>query len=175
MGRSCSGTPYALLMSDSEIQSFWEDAKVRANLNRLRIYTGANAQESLCPPAWAFGADEDQADGLLALVLEGSKTATASALRDFEAGDEPVPTVGSLSIITDGAGHPRALIATTAVRTVPFAEVDEQHARGEGEGDLSLDHWRRVHRDFFTESGGGAEVTDDTLVVLERFEVLYST
>lgn len=161
-------------MSD-EFQSFWEDAKVRANLNRLRIYTGANAQESLCPPAWAFGADEEQADELLALVLDGTKTATASALRDYEAGDEPVPTVGSLSIVTDGAGSPRALIATTQVRTVPFGEVDEEHARDEGEGDLSLRHWRAVHRDFFTESAGGAEVTEDMPVVLERFEVLYAS
>lgn len=161
-------------MSDAEIQSFWEDAKVRANLNRLRVYTGANAQESLCPPAWAFGADEQQADELLALVLDGVKTATASALRDYEAEQEPIPTVGTLSIVTDGAGHPRALIVTTEVRRARFDEVDEQHAHDEGEGDRSLDHWRRVHRDFFTESGGGAEVTDDLEVVLERFDVLYA-
>ncbi|MDN5893848.1 MAG: ASCH domain-containing protein [Nocardioides sp.] len=160
----------------AEIQSFWEDAKVRANLNRLRAYAGGNAQEALCPPAWAFGADAEQADELLQLVLEGVKTATSSAARDYEAEDEPLPTVGSLSIITDGAGHPRALITTTEVRTVPFGDVDEAHARDEGEGDRSLAHWRKVHTDFFTQSAGegAAAVSDDLPVVLERFEVLYS-
>ncbi|KRF17895.1 hypothetical protein ASG90_06090 [Nocardioides sp. Soil797] len=158
-------------MSEQAIESFWADAKVRANLNRLRAYTGSNAQESLRPPAWSFGATADQADRLLALVLDGTKTATSSALRDYDSGEEPVPTVGTLSIITDGAGMPRALITTTDVRIVPFGDVDAEHARLEGEGDLSLEHWRDVHHEFFTETGG--EVTDDTEIVMERFKVLW--
>lgn len=162
-------------MSDDAIQAFWENAKVRANLNRLRAYTGPNAQESLCPPAWAFGADAAQADELLALVLDGTKTATASALRDYV--DEELPSVGSLSIITDGAERPRVLIATTRVREVRFGDVDAEHARREGEGDLSLDHWRDVHRDFFTETaaltGQDPEVTDDLVVILEDFKVVW--
>lgn len=158
-------------MSDEAIENFWANAKVRANLNRLRAYTGSNAQEALCPPAWSFGANADQADRLLALVLDGTKTATSSALRDYASGEEPVPTVGTLSIITDGAGAPRALIVTTEVDVVPFADVDAEHARLEGEGDLSLDHWREVHREFFTGTGG--EVTDGTEIVTERFKVLW--
>ncbi|QIX26253.1 ASCH domain-containing protein [Nocardioides sp. JQ2195] len=158
-------------MSDEAIENFWANAKVRANLNRLRAYTGSNAQESLRPPAWAFGANADQADRLLALVLDGTKTATSSALRDYDSGQEPVPTVGTLSIITDGAGTPRALITTTDVRIVPFGDVDVEHARLEGEGDLSLEYWRDVHREFFTETGG--EVTDDTEIVMERFKILW--
>lgn len=162
-------------MSDQAIENFWADAKVRANLNRLRAYTGPNAQESLCPPAWSFGADPEQADSLLALVLDGTKTATASALRDYV--DEELPSVGGLSIITDGAGNPRVLIATTRVREVPFGEVDAEHARREGEGDLSLGHWRDVHRDFFIETaaltGQDPEVTDDMPVMLEDFDVVW--
>ena len=45
-------------------------------------YFGPTALEVVPPPAWAFGADAEQADALLELVLEGAKTATASALRD---------------------------------------------------------------------------------------------
>lgn len=60
------------------------------------------------------------------------------------------------------------------MRVVRFEEVDEEHARLEGEGDLSLAHWRQVHRRFFSETGThGRDFTDDMPVVLERFEVIY--
>jgi uncharacterized protein YhfF len=55
---------------------------------------------------------------------------------------------------------------------VPFDEVDADHARDEGEGDGSLEHWRRVHeRDFTEHAAGGFQ--PDMPVVLERFRVLY--
>ncbi|HEY9566138.1 MAG TPA: ASCH domain-containing protein [Nocardioides sp.] len=159
------------MTEDDAIERFWADAKVRANLNRLRAYTGPNASESLRPPAWAFGDSPELADELVGLVLDGRKTATAGALADYQAEDEQLPTVGSLSIVTDGAGNPRVLIQTTGVETLPFGEVDGEHARLEGEGNLSLDHWREAHRTFF--AGFGHEVTDEFPVVLERFEVLW--
>ncbi|NYG58104.1 uncharacterized protein YhfF [Nocardioides daedukensis] len=159
------------MTEDDAIERFWADAKVRANLNRLRAYTGPNASESLRPPAWAFGDSPELADELLQLVLSGTKTATAGALADYQAEDEPLPTVGSLSIVTDGAGRPRVLIQTTVVETVPFGEVDAEHARLEGEGDLSLASWREAHLDFFTR--GGHQVTDDFPVVTERFQIVW--
>lgn len=161
-------------MHDDEIQSFWDDARLRAKVNRVPGYLGVNAREALAPPAWSFGAGPEDADALLDLVLAGTKTATSSALRDYEAGDEDVPGEGDLSIITDGAGRPRALIQTTSVRTVPFGEVDAAHAAAEGEGDLSLEQWRTVHRRFFEQSGSGAPVTDDLPVILEEFTVLHA-
>lgn len=152
------------------MESFWQDAVVRAGLNTVRVYTGPNVQESLRPPAWSFGYTPEQADELLALVLEGRKTATASALRDYGPDDE-LPAVGSLSIITDGSGKPRALIEVTQVDVVPFAEVSAEHAEAEGEGDQSLDYWRREHRAFF-EATGEEPVSDEMPIVLERFTVL---
>ncbi|MCK0111830.1 ASCH domain-containing protein [Ornithinimicrobium sp. F0845] len=160
--------------SGDRLQSFWDDARLRAKVNRVPGYLGVNARESLVPPAWSFGAGPDDADELLALVLAGTKTATSSAVRDYEDGEEVMPSEGDLSIITDGAGHPRALIQTTSVRTVPFGEVDAAHAAAEGEGDLSLEHWRDVHRRFFENSADGAPVTDDLPVLLEEFTVLYA-
>ncbi len=155
---------------DDAVDAFWADARVRVNLNSMRVYTGQNVLEAIRPPAWAFGGTPEEADELLDLVLSGRKTATASALRDYESEDEPHPAPGSLSIITDGTGQPRALICTTEVRIVGFDEVDEEHAKAEGEGDLTLDHWRAVHREFFASSG---EVTPQTQIVLERFRVLH--
>lgn len=157
-----------------EIQSFWDDARLRAKVNRVPGYLGVNARETLAPPVWSFGASPAEADELLALVLAGTKTATSSALRDYTDSDEGIPADGDLSIITDSAGHPRALIQTTQVRTVPFSEVDAAHAAAEGEGDQSVEHWRAVHRAFFEKSAGGAPVTDDLPVVLEEFTILHA-
>ncbi|HEX5862295.1 MAG TPA: ASCH domain-containing protein, partial [Nocardioides sp.] len=60
----------------------------------------------------------------------------------------------------------------TDVEVVPFDEVDEDHARLEGEGDRSLAHWRAAHERFFrSTSSRGFE--PDMPVVLERFAVVY--
>lgn len=162
------------MATDDLIQSFWEDARIRAKVNRVPGYLGVNARESLAPPAWSFGAGPDDADQLLGLVLAGTKTATSSAQRDYVDNEERKPEEGDLSIITDGQGRPRALIQTTSVRTVPFGEVDALHAAAEGEGDLSLGYWREVHRRFFERSAGGTPVTDDLPVILEEFKILYA-
>jgi uncharacterized protein YhfF len=160
---------------EAELQAFWEVARVRANLNRLSVYSGPTPLDILRPPDWSFGRTPELADKLLSLVLDGSKTATASALADYAAEGEPVPQVGDLSIVTDGAGHPRALVVTTDVQVVPFDEVTEEHANAEGEGDRSLAHWRAVHEPFFTEGRAGAAGVDpDMMVVCERFRVLHS-
>jgi uncharacterized protein YhfF len=154
------------------VEAFWELARFHANLNSAPTYFGPTTLEVVPPPAWAFGASAEEADELLRLVLEGTKTATASALWDFEAEGEALPQVGSLSILLDGSGHPRALVNTTAVAVVPFDEVGEEHARLEGEGDRSLAFWRDAHERFFGQvSSRGFE--PDMPVVLERFEVVY--
>lgn len=124
------------------------------------------------PQSWAFGDHAELADELLALVLEGTKTATAGALADYEAHDEPVPESGDLSIVLDGAGEPWALLRTTHVDVRPFSEVDAEHAWLEGEGDRSLEHWREGHERFFARSS--VDGFDPSMaVVLERFVVLH--
>ena len=154
------------------VEAFWELARFHAKLNSAPTYFGPTTLEVVPPPAWSFGATPEQADELLELVLAGTKTATASALWDYEAEGEPLPEVGGLSILLDGRGHPRALVATTDVRVVPFSEVDEEHAWLEGEGDRSLDHWREAHERFFTEVCSRGFVPDMP-VVMERFTVAY--
>ena len=118
----------------TDVEAFWNLARFHAKLNAAPTYFGPTTLEVVPPPAWSFGANTEHADGLLRLVLDGTKTATASALWDYEADGEALPEAGSLSIILDGAGHPHALIETTEVTVTPFDEVDEEHAWLEGEG-----------------------------------------
>ncbi|WP_404380931.1 ASCH domain-containing protein [Knoellia locipacati] len=163
------------MSEDDRVATFWELARVHAKLNVSSPYFGPTPLDSVPPPAWSFGASESQADELLDLVLAGTKTATASALWDYEADDEKVPEKGELSIVLDGSGMPRALIETTDVEVVPFDQVGEEHARLEGEGDRSLATWREVHQRFFTEHATHEHgFSPDMPVVCERFRVLYA-
>ncbi|MET0468737.1 MAG: ASCH domain-containing protein [Aeromicrobium sp.] len=161
-------------MTAEQIDAFWSAARHQTRTNPVPGYLGTYAGEALSPPAWAFGATPEQADALLDLVLDGTKTATAGAQWDYEHEDEPLPRVGDLAIVLDSAEHPRALIEVTRVDVVPFDRVDAEHARLEGEGDRSLEHWRAVHEAFFTEHATHDRgFSPDLPVVLERFRVLY--
>ena len=111
-----------------EIDAFWTEARMRANLNRLEVYCGPTELDSLQPPASSFGGSREVADKLADLIVAGTKTATSSAVWDWEADGDDVPRRGDLEIVLDGSGHPRALIVTTAVEIVPFDEVDAEHA-----------------------------------------------
>ncbi|MEE6296282.1 ASCH domain-containing protein [Georgenia wangjunii] len=158
---------------DAAIEAYWAVARKRTGINRLDVVVGQAPLSNVVPPAWAFGGTPEEADDLLALVLAGQKTATTSARWEYDAEDVPLPALGDLSIILDGQGRPQALISTTAVEVVPFGEVGEEHAAAEGEGDGSLETWRRAHEAYFREHRAEHEVTPDMPVVLERFTLLY--
>lgn len=147
---------------------------MRAKLTGMEWLTGKESSVALTPPAGPLGATEQQADELLELVLAGIKTATSSVQEVYAQQGIAVPEVGDLSILLDGVGRPRALVATTAVRTCAFEEVDAEHAAAEGEGDRSLAYWRRVHERFFTDELAqvGEQFTSRTAVVLERIQLL---
>uniref|UniRef100_A0A942YDJ2 ASCH domain-containing protein n=1 Tax=Neobacillus citreus TaxID=2833578 RepID=A0A942YDJ2_9BACI len=126
------------------------------------------------PLAWAFGATAEHADELLDLVLRGTKDGTASSMWDYEASGEALPEVGELSVILDGRGEPRAVIETTALRVVPFDEVDAEHARSEGEGDRTLEYWRAAHERYWREhSENPRGFAPDMPVLCERFRLVW--
>lgn len=148
----------------AELTRFW--AAARAAVPSL---------PSSVPEAWAFGATPQHADGLLELVLAGTKTGTASSGWDYEASGEALPAVGDLSVILDGASRPRAVLETTDVRVMPFHDVPAAHAFAEGEGDRSLEHWREVHERFWHQhSENPRGFAPDMPVVCELFRVVYA-
>lgn len=122
--------------------------------------------------AWAFG---DDADLLAGLVINGDKTATASAYPLYELENEPLPKVGEYSVILNSKEEAVCVIQTTKVYVVPFYEVSEDHAFKEGEGDKSLSFWRNGHEKFFIKclSEVGKEFDEYMKVVCEEFKVVY--
>ncbi|MBQ9827955.1 MAG: ASCH domain-containing protein [Lachnospiraceae bacterium] len=122
--------------------------------------------------AWAFGGDPDL---LAELVKDGIKTATASAYPLYEIEGEPLPEAGEYSVIRDSGDEAVCIIRTKRVYVAPFKEVSAEHAYKEGEGDRSLEYWRKVHEEFFAEcmEEAGLAFTPDMDVVCEEFEVVY--
>lgn len=149
------------------VGQFWSEVKSQLGL--------PNSETEVVPEAWPFGSvdNPELADQLLALVLNGTKTGTASALWCYEVG-EPTPYVGELSIILDGVGVPKAVIRTSKIDVVPFDEVTEEHAFSEGEGDRTLSTWRHDHEAFFKgELPKEKSFTPTMPVICERFELLW--
>jgi len=125
--------------------------------------------------AFAFGDGAAMADELAALVLAGTKRATAGLVWGFEHDGEQPPRPGDLSVMTDSAGRPLAVIRTLRVDIVAFDDVDAEFAATEGEGDGSLRYWRDGHWRFFTRECERIGRAPDLRmpVACERFDVVY--
>jgi len=125
--------------------------------------------------AWHFCMDEKNANELAELVKKGIKRGTTSLYHSYQLENEPLPEIGQHNIILDWQGNPQCIIKTTNVEVVKFKEVTEAFAKIEGEGDGSLDYWKKVHRIAFEKelSMGEKMFSDNMLVVCEVFEVVY--
>ena len=123
--------------------------------------------------AWAFGGAPDK---LAKLVMQGVKTATCSALALYEYENEEIPKAGDYSVILDSDGQAVCIIRTTKVYIETFDQVSERHAYLEGEGDRSLEYWRQVHEEFFTEELNTIQQNFDAKMelVCEVFEVVFA-
>ena len=124
--------------------------------------------------AFHFCETRELAESLLALVLEGKKRATASCLSSYEAAGDPLPYVGSYSVITDFDGAPHCVMQTTAVTILPYKDITFDICKREGE-DECLETWRRGHFACFTQEGEeyGFTFTEDMDIIFEDFEVVY--
>ncbi len=140
----------------ASVAAFWAD---------YAAATGASGPYE----AWGFGDDAkpELMTKLGLLVRDGPKRATTSREDDYAKDGERMPEPGDHSVILDGEGRPLCIIKTTAVEIRPLGEVDAAFAWDEGEGDRSLEDWRRGHLWYFDSIG--APIDDSTPLVLEHF------
>lgn len=151
-----------------EIEQFWQ------------AYLAAGPADSAGPAALdyvaePFGDNPQLADELGQLIVQGVKTATCSALWEWEAEGSPIPQVGTMTIVLNGRNHPLCIIETTEVVVRPFNRVNEQFAYEEGEDDRSLAAWREGHWRYFSRvlPKIGKTPTEDMPLVCERFRLVY--
>lgn len=125
--------------------------------------------------AEAFGDSPALADELGALIRQGRKTATCSALWEWEAEGASIPQPGLITIVLDGAGQPLCIIETMEVTVRAYQEVDAAFAAAEGEGDRSLAYWREAHWRYFSRvlPRIGRVAAEDMPLVCESFRLRY--
>lgn len=118
--------------------------------------------------AWQIGDSPALADELATLVASGIKTASCGSFACWQA-EDPAPKLGSYNIILNGQDEPVCVIRIISLRLTRFCDVTDAFARKEGEGDLSLEYWRKEHQRFFSAAGIFSEEME---LVAEEFEVI---
>lgn len=116
---------------------------------------------------WKFGTDNDK---LAELVLKGEKRATISLYKEYILEEEELPKVGERSIILFDDGREACLIENVEVIVTEFKNITEELAFIEGEGDKSLEYYRKEHIRIFKEID--SEFNDSSKVVFEIFKVI---
>ncbi len=149
----------------SSVESIWYNYRNIAN----------NPDEEI-PPHFYFCDNEYDANECAELVIKGIKQATATSLWWYEKNDKSLPNVGDKYIITDWQGEARAIIEITKISLTPYNEITSEFAEIEGEGDKSLEYWRRVHRDYYIREmePHGEKFREDMLLVCEYFKTIYT-
>ncbi len=97
-----------------------------------------------------YGDSAELADELLHEVMFGTKRATSSLANEYAYEGMQEPRVGDHWVVCDGPGHPRIIQRVVDIKRSSFYEVPAAFAAAEGEGDLSLEYWRREHKKFWT-------------------------
>lgn len=117
-----------------------------------------------------FGTPGTSRETLVNLVLRGNKRATAGLLSEYETEGEEVEHFGELLAMVDNDGHHVGTLEVTRAEIVRFADVPDEFALAEAEGDLDASDFRASHLAFWNRVG--ETVVDDTLVVTVYFNLL---
>jgi len=154
-------------MTEETIKAYWQKF--------LSVLPPDSPYHTKTYTAEGWGDSPEMADELGDLIARDIKTATCSALWEWDAEGKPIPRVGLVTIVVDGKGEPLCIVETTEVTVQKFYEVGSDFARAEGEGDFSLEYWHEAHRKFFSRTLPkiGREFSEDIPLVCERFQLIY--
>ena len=118
-----------------------------------------------------FGNTGESRDKLISLILDGNKRATAGTLEwDYIAENEPIETVGEKIAVVDNDNQHIATIQVNRVEVKRFADVPDEFALAEAEGDLSGDDFRASHFGFWSKLC--LPITGETEIVLVYFDLV---
>lgn len=154
-------------MKNEKTEYYWEKF--------LAILPPDSPYQTKTYTAESWGDSPEMANELGDLIVREIKTATCSALWEWEAEGKPIPEAGQITVVLNGRGEPLCIIETTEVTIRKYNEVGDTFAQAEGEGDFSLDYWRDAHRKYFSRTLPkiGKEFSEDMPLVCERFKVIY--
>ncbi len=150
-------------------QAFWEKACTATGIDPATTHHAGTFAEPRTPDRAAF------IDVLAGMAARGQKRGTAHMKLQFEQEAIPMRKPGDCWIVTTTAGEPTCVVQITGVAITPFEDVGEAFAASEGEGDLSVAHWRGAHLQYFKDQCAkwGHVWRDDQPIVCESFELVY--
>ena len=152
------------------------EARAKAFLDSYLETLSASEREGFTSfSAEHFCAEEVGANACATLVHDGVKKATCSMKYWYETEGLPMPAVDHLMVVLTWNGEPSSIIRVTQVSECRFREITAEWALAEGEGDRTLESWRRGHRAFFEKECEqiGVPFTEDIVLVQEHFQVVY--
>lgn len=132
------------------------------------------------PPADAYyrvrsiGSSPEGKEIITQLILAELKTGTFSSPWMYEGDPAITPVVGGYSVLVDSTDTPRAVLKTTALKTIPFDQITEKETAIDGPAVRPLDVWRSVHVKFFTNelAARSKSFSDDMPVTVEKFAIV---
>jgi uncharacterized protein YhfF len=122
-----------------------------------------------------YGDSAELSIELLDLIKSGRKRAGTGLLWAYEYDQEPIAQTGDIEIVIDHNNQPALVTRVVSSNVVAFNEVTAEYAAIEGEGDGSLDYWRKGHWNFFSRECArvGKEPTQTMPVICNVFELLH--
>ena len=148
------------------IENLWNDFLKDNPNNRIKNI----------PLSFYFCDNEKDADECAELVVKGIKQATATSLWWYEKNNETLPKVGDQYVVTNWNGYAKAVIETIKVEQIPYNHITPEFAAVEGEGDKSLEYWKRVHEEYYKREiePHGDKFDENMIIVCEYFKTIYT-
>jgi uncharacterized protein YhfF/predicted acetyltransferase len=117
-----------------------------------------------------FGSPGKSRENLINFIINGNKRATAGLASDYEKEGEEVEFVGESLAMVDNDMRHVATLQVTRVDISRFADVPDEFALAEAEGDLNAADFRASHMEYWTKAG--ETVTNDTMINQIYFTLL---
>lgn len=102
-------------MDEQAIETFWTIARERSGLSPLEVPLGPSQVGTVPPPTWSYGDTSAEADEFVAALLARGEGELRTPASDYAESGAEEPSVGDVSIVLDGSGTPRALVAVGSV------------------------------------------------------------
>lgn len=100
--------------------------------------------------SFRIGIEDEDAETGAVLIRSGQKTATSGLLWEYESRGKPLPPLGNLSVVENGRREPVCVVTTTWIELIRFEDVDARFAFEYGEGDRTLEGWRKMFWDYYS-------------------------
>lgn len=128
------------------------------------------------PRVGHFFDNQEESHRSLNLVLDKKKTSYSQSLQVIQLKNQVIPRIYDFVVLTDYHGEARCIVKNTKVRLIPLFNITSEQARTDGEGDLSLTDWKKIHWNFFARelAAFGKIPKDSMIVVHQSFELIYS-